>query len=79
VRIVAGNSLLQQDRYVVFAEGVVGAGRASFAATVAQGQEGMMAKTWQPIPAGTAIGRGAEDQAGASAGENRIQARPAKD
>jgi hypothetical protein len=30
-------------------------------------------------PGGTAIGRGAEAQAGASAVENRIQARPAKD
>ena len=33
-----------QERYVVFSEGVVGAGRAFFAAVVAQGQEGMMAK-----------------------------------
>jgi ATP-dependent DNA ligase len=33
-----------QERYVVFSEGVVGAGRAFFAAAVAQGQEGMMAK-----------------------------------
>ena len=33
-----------QERYVVFSEGVVGAGQAFFAAVVAQGQEGMMAK-----------------------------------
>ena len=33
-----------QERYVVFSEGVVGAGRAFFDAVVAQGQEGMMAK-----------------------------------
>ena len=29
-----------QERYVVFSEGVVGAGRAFFEAVVAQGQEG---------------------------------------
>jgi ATP-dependent DNA ligase len=33
-----------QERYVVFSQGVVGAGRAFFDAVVAQGQEGMMAK-----------------------------------
>ena len=33
-----------QERYVIFSEGMVGAGRAFFAAVVAQGQEGMMAK-----------------------------------
>ena len=33
-----------QERYVVFSEGLVGAGRAFFDAVVAQGQEGMMAK-----------------------------------
>ena len=33
-----------QERYVVFSEGLVGAGRAFFEAVVAQGHEGMMAK-----------------------------------
>ena len=33
-----------QERFVVFSQGVIGAGRTFFAAVVAQGQEGMMAK-----------------------------------
>jgi hypothetical protein len=33
-----------QKRYAVFSEGLIGAGRAFFAAMVAQGQEAIMAK-----------------------------------
>ena len=33
-----------KERYVVFSEGVVGAGRAFFEAVVTQGQDGMIAK-----------------------------------